>query len=817
MTDPRALHLGDAYRLLFEASPDGIAWLDRNHRLVQANQTMCGLVGTTRGEIVGRSYGQCCLASEHEPVIACLKAAWEGRQQQIRHDFQREDGTRIAVDARFTPLVVEGAVRALCVIWHDLSEERRLRERTELLEGGLAHLNQIVMITKAEPLDEPGPEIVYVNPALERITGHAPQTVIGGSPRFLQGEDTQRQALDELREALRAQQPVALELLNYKKSGEPFRMQVDIAPVFDEAGRCTHFAAIERDVTPQHRAVERVRLAATALNRTDEGVMVLDAQGRATLVNDAFTAITGYGASEMIGRVPRLDPEHKDLTLFDEIKARIDDSGSWRGELWARRRDGSAYPALTRITQGSDGEGGTHYFVAFQDISQRKDTEARLQYLSSHDGLTALPNRLLLQDRTDKCIDHARRRGGHIALLFLDVDRFKQINDSLGHKAGDELLRLTAARLQSAVRTSDTVARMGGDEFTVLLDDLNAPQDAGVVAGKILQTFSRPMDLAGGSVYVSMSIGISCFPSDGENFNAMLHNADLAMYRAKQQGRGQYHFYSRDMDVDAVRTLTMQTALHEALGRREFRLHYQPIVDLSTGRVAGAEALIRWHTPGLGVVAPSDFIPVAEETGLIVPIGEWVIGEAVREVRRILDDGYPDFRIAVNLSARQFRQQDLVERVADALQREGVDPRHLEFEITETTMIHRVEDAMQMLERLRDLGVSVALDDFGTGYSSLRYLKNFRINYLKIDRSFVSTLPDDNGSAAIVHTIIGMAKGMDVQVIAEGVETHAQLQALRRWGCEEAQGYLLSMPLQADDLRWLLANHATLPLAAGED
>ncbi|HYW75986.1 MAG TPA: PAS domain S-box protein, partial [Gammaproteobacteria bacterium] len=471
MTEPRALHLGDAYRLLFEASPDGIAWLGSDNRLAQVNQTLCDLIGATRGELVGRVYGQCCPVSEHERIAACLEAAREGCTQQMRHDLHRADGTRFAVDARFIPLVVEEEVRALCVIWRDLSAERHLRERADLLEAGLAHLNQIVMITKAEPLDEPGPEIVYVNPALERITGHAPEEVIGRSPRFLQGEDTQRQALDELREALRARRPAAMELLNYKKSGQPFRMQIDIAPVFDDTGRCTHFAAIEHDVTPQHRAVERDRLAATALNRTDEGVMVLDAQGRATLVNDAFTAITGYGASEMIGRVPRLDPEHKDQTLFDEIKARIDDSGSWRGELWARRRDGSAYPVLTRVTQGSNGEGITHYIIAFQDISQRKDTEARLQYLSSHDELTRLPNRLLIQDRTDKCIDHAKRRGGQIAMLFLDVDRFKQINDSLGHKAGDELLRLAAARLQSAVRQSDTVARMGGDEFTVLLDD----------------------------------------------------------------------------------------------------------------------------------------------------------------------------------------------------------------------------------------------------------------------------------------------------------------------------------------------------------
>lgn len=584
------------------------------------------------------------------------------------------------------------------------------------------------------------------------------------------------------------------------------------------AGDVVAVCGICRDVTQTRSTSERYRLTTTALNQTEQAVLVLDDQGRAALVNDAYSAITGYAPRQILGRVPWLDPKQRDQTLIDKIRSLIDGAGNWRGELWARRRDGSAYPALSQIATVRDGGGRpTHYLIIFQDISHHKEMEERLHYLSNHDALTSLPNRMLFLDRTEKCIERAQRYGGWLAILFLDVDRFKQINDSLGHKAGDELLKSMATRLQSTVRKSDTIARLGGDEFTALLDDLKAPHDAAVVAGKILECFHKPFEIDGRNVFASISIGIACFPADGEDFNTLLHNADLAMYGAKQEGRGLYRFYSSDMDVDAVRALTMQNALHQALERKEFRLHYQPFADLVTGRITGAEALIRWHTPELGVVPPSDFIPVAEETGLILPIGEWVLEEAVRELDAILRAGYEDYRLTVNLSARQFRQMDLVQRVAAILQRQGVQPSNLGLEITETTVIHRVEDAIRALEALRELGVSIALDDFGTGYSSLKYLKDFRVNYLKIDRSFVAAIPHDEGSAAIVRMIIAIARSMGVKVVAEGVETREQLDALRSWGCGEAQGYLFSMPLQAEDLHWLLANHQRLPVSAGRE
>lgn len=558
---------------------------------------------------------------------------------------------------------------------------------------------------------------------------------------------------------------------------------------------------------------EQSRLAANALENTAEGVMIFDANRRIVSVNKAFTSITGYAPDEAIGRDPEFlrSSEHDDA-FYAELWGVIHETGLWKGEMWRRRKNGEIYPEWRSITAVKGQEGKvSHYVAVFDDISQVKQDKARLEFMAHHDALTHLPNRTLFHDRLEEALHRARRHGTLVGVLFLDLDHFKNINDSLGHGVGDMLLQSVTTRLKTCVRDSDTVSRFGGDEFAILLDELREPQDAAKVAEKLRDALTKPFTLDGHELFISASIGISCFPEDGEDAQTLLKNADVAMYRAKEMGRNTYQFFSTEMNAHTLKTLLMTNNLRVALERNEFLLNYQPVIDLSSGRITGVEALIRWKHPELGMVPPLQFIPLAENTGLIGPIGEWVLRTACRQMRDWQASGIAPKRMAVNLSARQFRQKDLVQRIASILEETGLDPPSLELEITESMVMHDPAGAEQILDELHRMGVYLAIDDFGTGYSSLSYLKRFPIDFLKIDRSFVKNIPEDPEDVAITRAIIALARSLDLWVIAEGVETDKQLAFIKAEGCEEAQGYLFSKPRTAEELEPLLreSSHPT--------
>ena len=447
-----------------------------------------------------------------------------------------------------------------------------------------------------------------------------------------------------------------------------------------------------------------------------------------------------------------------------------------------------------------------------RETQQRRTFELELERQANFDGLTGLPNRYLLDDRAAQCIVQAKRSGQRVAVLFLDLDNFKYINDSCGHAGGDALLRAVAARLQGAVRESDTVARLGGDEFVIVLSALAQLEDAGKVAQKVIAAFAEPFAAAGQEFHVTASVGVSVYPEDGGDSEQLLKHADAAMYRAKEQGGNGLQFYALEMEAQAEERVALQNALCRALERQEFELHYQPQVDLRSGQIRGVEALIRWRRPGIGLVAPDRFISLTEETGLIVPIGEWVLRTACAQAKAWHSAGHTDLQMAVNVSARQFRQQDIAGLVRCVLADTGLGAKYLELELTESVLMKDSEAAVQTLRQLKQLGVSLSLDDFGTGYSSLSYLKGFPIDYLKIDRSFVRELTTDADDAAICNAIIGLAHNLNIKVIAEGVETEAQMNFLRRQGCDEMQGYYFSRPLPALELAQWLATGRRLDL-----
>jgi diguanylate cyclase (GGDEF)-like protein len=451
------------------------------------------------------------------------------------------------------------------------------------------------------------------------------------------------------------------------------------------------------------------------------------------------------------------------------------------------------------------GQGDGHLIArALRHAIERKHAELRLMHVTHYDSLTGLANRALFQNRLDHALAVAKRRKHLAALLVLDLDRFKGINDTLGHHAGDQLLVLVAERLRGCVRESDTVARLGGDEFTVILNDVTSAEEVAVVARKVLAALAVSFLLEGHEVYVTPSIGITLYPHDGVTSTGLLKNADAAMYQAKSQGRNNFQFYTADLNRRSVARLKLESGLRQAIDRSEFVLYYQPKIDIKTGTLTGVEAMVRWNKPDTGLVPPVEFIPIAEETGLIIPVGEWVLREALMQIGRWQEEGLPQMRIAVNLSARQFRQNDLVKTITDSLDELGVGGEFLEVEITESLLMDDTALSTMALYKLKDRGVRVSVDDFGTGYSSLSYLKRFPIDALKIDRSFVRDITTDPDDATITNAIIGLAHNLRRRVIAEGVETQAQLAFLQKHGCDEAQGFLFSPPVAATELARLL-------------
>ena len=585
----------------------------------------------------------------------------------------------------------------------------------------------------------------------------------------------------------------------------------------DRAGTPLRMTGTSHDITERKRAEEASRLSAKAFESIADGIIITDASRRIVYANSAFTHITGYSRAEILGKTPRfLQSGRHDAAFYAAMWAEIERDGHWRGEVWDRNKRGEIYPALLRISAVRDGTGTiTHYVGVTTDMSSLKDFEEQLQHQANHDALTGLANRSLLQDRFRETLNRARRHNHRAAVLFLDLDHFKNINDSLGHASGDLLLQAAAQRLKSHVREIDTVARFGGDEFAVLLDTIDDNQDAGAVAQKLIDALAQPFQIKDHHYYISASIGIGCYPQDGGDVDTLLKNADTAMYRAKAEGRNNQQFFSVEMNAQALEKLHMSSSLRLALERKEFLLHYQPRLDLSTGRITGAEALIRWQHPELGLISPARFIPIAEENGLIEPIGEWVLGTACRQMRAWRDAGLPLDRMAVNLSARQFSHPDLLRRIAVILEETGLPARYLEVEVTESMVMRDPEATAGVLAKLKALGIAVSIDDFGTGYSSLSYLKRFPLDFLKIDQSFVRGIPSDADDAAIIAAIIAMAKSLKLKLIAEGVETAAQRDFLTVQGCDEAQGYLFARPVPASELEILVSEGAAAGLALG--
>ncbi|HJW93180.1 MAG TPA: PAS domain S-box protein [Thermoanaerobaculia bacterium] len=778
----------ERYRNVVELSPDAV-FVHQDGKLHFVNTAAIKLVGAKNAEeLVGRDIIELVHPDFRSTVRSRLKVLSRGREVPlIEEKFLKLDGTPIDVEVAAISFHVDGKP-AIQVVARDISERKAIEEslrQSELRYRDLFENANDIVYT----LDLDG-GIRAMNLAGLRATGYSLDEILATNmDQLIAPDDLDRSNANFLRKIDDGTSATSYEIDLLAKDGRRIPVEVNTRLVFRD-GKPVGIQGIARDVTERKSNEARFRLL---FERNLAGVFRSTVDGRILECNDAMARIFGFDRSEELRDGRALDM-YFDASDRERFLQKLQQQRSLTNlELRMKRRDGRPVWVLENVALLDAGiiEG------TIIDVTDRKTAHEQIEWQAYHDALTGLPNRLLFRDRITIALARAKRSARSCAVMFLDLDQFKLVNDTLGHTVGDGLLQAVADRLINCVRAEDTVARMGGDEFTILLSDIGDRRAAATVAQKVLDSIGQPLDVDRHELFVTTSIGISMFPDDGADAETLLKNADRAMYRAKEAGRNNYQFVTAAAIHGAAARLTLENSLHHAFERQEFVVHYQPMIELATARVVGAEALIRWNHPDFGIMPPDEFIPIAEETRLIVPIGEWVLRTACRQMKAWHDSGHPGLRIAVNLSPRQFQQKNLATMIERALVETSFPANCLDLEITESTAMQNAELSLSIMKRLKEMGIRISIDDFGTGYSSLNYLKRFPIDTVKIDQDFVRDLGAESSDGAIISAVISMARALRLRVVAEGVETEEQLAFLQREQCAEIQGFLYSRPLPA--------------------
>lgn len=811
------LQSNQEYSLIFDNAMIGISYM-RDRVFLRCNRRLEEIFGFPPGGLVGQSSRLLFDTEEEweETGRRVYSATKNGDYFSGEIGYRRPDGQYICVNARgrlveqngdqiwiWTHQDVTRRYRAEEALRKsNLELEQRVIERTAELSQQL-HFQQQLIETIPGPIFYKDAQARYLgcNSAFAHFIGIAADQLIGKSPHDIAPAELADKYLAADRALIDKPGVQIYESPVRYASGEMRDVLFHKATFTEADGSVGGLVGFMLDITERKRMEARLQQAATVFDSSAEGVIITAPDGNIIAVNRAFSEITGYNEDEVVGRNPNiLQSGRQSKEFYRELWATIGRNGRWQGEVWNRCKDGRIYPEWLTISAVKDNAGNlTHYVGVFSDITAIKTAYEQLNHLAHHDVLTGLPNRLLLEDRLHVALQRARREETGLAILFVDLDRFKTINDSLGHHVGDRVLCEISTRLNGLIRESDTVARLGGDEFLVLMEGIGKPADASAVAEKILDNLRDTPITLEQEFFVGVSIGISIFPQDGEDAATLIKHADVAMYRAKERGRNACEFFTEELSYSSLDRFQMETDLRRAIERDELRLYLQPQFSLKTDELIGAEALVRWRHPEQGLVFPGRFIPLAEESGLIVAIGEWVQRKACHCWAEWVEEGLNPGVLSINVSGVEFRRGRIQEMVRKTLDATRLPPVLLELEITEGAVMSHAESSIRVLDDLRAMGISLAIDDFGTGYSSLTYLKRLPLNKLKVDQSFVRGLPDDAEDCAIARAVIALGHSLQLTIIAEGVETQEQCDFLSREGCDEMQGYLRGKPMPVDE------------------
>ncbi|MEN5304926.1 EAL domain-containing protein [Pseudomonas sp. TWI628] len=794
-----ALRLSEQkFASVFEQCPD-ILLIARHSDgvLLEVNDAFEEQIGLTPGEVIGRTATELNLWGVEGMGPRLLERLQQGGLRNLEMTFRRSNGQLFTGLTSAETFELDGTL-ALVVAVRDISQLKETQQQLQTSEEKFAKAfhaspDGLLLSRQSDGL------LLEVNEGFCRLTGYEFNQPIDQTS-FDLGIWVDLNERKRLIDQLGRDGFVRDFSCHLRRSDGQIRL-CELAARPLPIGGVDCMLTIARDITERHLMQEKLQLAATVFENTAEGVLITDTDQRISAVNRAFSEITGYSEIEALGQTPRLlaSGQH-DSAFYAAMWHQLTAEGHWQGEIYNKRKNGELYPGWLTISAVRNNERNiTHFVAVFADISSLKHAQAKLDYQAHHDPLTGLPNRALFENRLQAVLTSAQVSNRQGAVLFLDLDRFKHINDSLGHPVGDLLLKGIAQRLKEQVRDVDTVARLGGDEFIILLPGLHKPSDAHAIANKLLACFVAPFQAGEHEFFTSASIGISLYPQDGTDVATLIRNADAAMYRSKAKGRNRVEAYTRDLTVQASERIAMEHELRRAIERNEMSLSFQPKLSIKTQTLIGAEALIRWSHPTFGEVPPEHFIHLAEENGSILQLGDWVLEQACQQMHRWKKDFEPFGPLSINLAGAQLRHPNLAKRIEHLLKVYQLKAGDLQLEITENFIMSQAEEALAVLHQLKQLGVQLAIDDFGTGYSSLSYLKRLPLDILKIDKSFIRGLPDDPHDAAIARAIIALGRSMQLTIIAEGVENQAQQRFLAAEGCEQIQGYIVSLPLPPDE------------------